>query len=67
MAGVMRKCTSAVVPNRWVAAPKWVAEEFLWCREQQVQCTLVKSQIFKTAYIKILCYISKTEIWMDIL
>jgi len=23
-----------VVPNRWVATPKWVAEEFLWGREQ---------------------------------
>jgi len=26
-----------VVPNRWVATPKWVAEEFLWGREQQPQ------------------------------
>jgi len=27
----------AVVPNRWVATPKWVAEELLWGREQQPQ------------------------------
>jgi len=27
----------AVVPNRWVATPKWVAEEFLWGREQLPQ------------------------------
>jgi len=27
----------SVVPNRWVATPKWVAEEFLWGREQQPQ------------------------------
>jgi len=27
----------AVVPNRWVATPKWVVEEFLWGCEQQPQ------------------------------
>ena len=30
-------CTRALVPNRWVATPKWVVEEFLWGREQQPQ------------------------------
>jgi len=29
--------SNTVVPNRWVATPKWVAEEFLWGREQQPQ------------------------------
>ena len=28
---------SPVVPNRWVATPKWVAEESLWGREQLPQ------------------------------
>ena len=59
-----------MVPNRWVATPKWVAEEWPWGREQQPQLQneaqqLAKSQIFRTAHINILCYISKTETQTD--
>ena len=52
--GNLRIHSNTMVPNRWVA------EEFLWGREQQPQ-QFAKSQIFRTAHINILCYISKTE------
>jgi len=56
--GNLRIHSNTVVPNRWVA------EEFLWGREQQPQ-QFAKSQIFRTAHINILCYISKTETQID--
>jgi len=31
------RLNKTVVPNRWVGTPKWVAEEWLWGREQQPQ------------------------------
>ena len=50
----------AVLPNRWVVAPKWVAEEWLWVANSSVN-SLLKSPIFRTSHINILRYISKTE------
>jgi len=37
-----------VVPNRWVATPKWVAEEFFWVANSSLN-SLLKSRIFRTS------------------
>ena len=46
-----------MVPNRWVAIPKVGGE-------QQLQ-QFAKSEIFRTAHINILCYISKSQTQTD--
>jgi len=49
------RLTKAVVPNRWIAIRKWVAEEF--CRVANFnRNSLMRSRIFRTLYINILLH-----------
>jgi len=53
-----------VVPNRWVATPKWVAEEFVGSRTAaSIVCWSLE---FLELPISTFCYISKTETRTDL-
>jgi len=54
----------AVFPNRWVATPKWVAEEFCGVANSSLN-SLLKSRIFELG-ISTFCYIRYTETRTDL-
>ena len=51
--------SSPVVPNRWVATPKWVAEELLCGEANSSLSILLKARIVRNAQINLVCCISK--------
>ena len=64
------KISKTVVPNRWVATPKWIAEEFLWGGVFVGSGTAASIVCWSLEFLELrmwtFCYISKTETRTDL-